>query len=65
MTDRALAIICFALAAACAAFIRHDDTSMFYQILFLGFGVYQLVAPVFRKWASTDSPARDMDGSGA
>ena len=43
MGYRTLGILSLALSAASRAFIGHDDTSMFYAVVFFAIGIYGFV----------------------
>ncbi len=44
MYDKTLGLVALGLSAASQAFIRHDDTALFYSVVFFAVGLYELVA---------------------
>ncbi len=42
MYDKTLGIVALGLSAASQAVIRHDDTALFYSVVFFAIGVYEL-----------------------
>jgi len=49
MQDKIIALVAFGLSAASQAFIRHDDTAMFYSVVFFVIGVYEFVLGEIRQ----------------
>jgi hypothetical protein len=43
MRDKILALVLLALSAAAHAFINHDDTAMFYSVVFFALGAYEFI----------------------
>jgi len=43
MQDKALGLVSLGLSAASQAFIRHDDTAMFFTIVFFAIGAYEFI----------------------
>jgi len=43
MHDKILGLVSLGLSAASQAFIHHDDTAMFYSIIFFAIGVYEFI----------------------
>ena len=43
MHDKILGLVSLGLSAASQAFIQHDDTAMFYSIIFFAIGVYEFI----------------------
>jgi hypothetical protein len=43
MNDKLLGIIALGLSAASQAFIRHDDTALFFSVVFFAIGVYEFI----------------------
>jgi len=50
MADKILGVVCFGLCAASQVFIRHhDDTQLFFGILFFVLGSYEVVLGDIRQ----------------
>ena len=43
MHDKTLGLIALALSAASQAFIKHDDTALFYSFVFFVIGAYEFI----------------------
>ena len=44
MNDKILGVVLLGLSAASQAFIRHDDSAMFYSVVFFLLGVYEFIS---------------------
>ncbi|MHC4741679.1 MAG: hypothetical protein ACYS8Z_07200 [Planctomycetota bacterium] len=44
MNDKILGVVLLALSAASQAFIEHDDTAMFYSVVFFLLGLYEFIS---------------------
>ena len=43
MNDKILGVVLLALSAASQAFINHDDTALFYSVVFFILGAYEFI----------------------
>lgn len=44
MNDKILGVVLLGFSAASQAFIKHDDTAMFYSVVFLLLGGYEFIS---------------------
>lgn len=44
MNDKILGVVLLALSAASWAFIKHEDTAMFYSVVFFILGAYEFIS---------------------
>lgn len=49
MQDKILGLVAFGLSAASQVFIRHNDTAMFYSVVFFVIGVYVFIIGEIRQ----------------
>jgi hypothetical protein len=53
MQDKVLGLVSLALSAASQAFIRHDDTAMFFTVVFFAVGAYEFVLGELKQHKSS------------
>jgi len=56
MSDKIIGVVCLALSALCKASIRHDDTGMFYAVVFFVVGVHEF-------WVGDNRQRRESKGT--
>jgi hypothetical protein len=49
MYDKMLGLAALGLSGASQAFIRHDDTAMFFSIVFFAIGAYEFLLGEFKE----------------
>ena len=49
MQDKILGLVAFVSSAASQVFIQHDDTALFYSVVFFVIGVYEFVLGEIRQ----------------
>jgi hypothetical protein len=55
MQDKVLGLVSLGLSAVSQAFIQHDDTAMFFTVVFFAVGAYEFVLGELKQRRSSSS----------